>query len=149
MSRLFQITILLVFIVSTAMRCNNGALKIGQEMNLRVNPNPIPIENDSASFEIVTSLPSIRTLKKIDSLVFEISHEKGDHLMTIGTTKMMIPTKWNKTTNLHDTVTFELTNFSVPDQTTLYFQVSMHKNGKTKTTEPLPVGHFKNKKDGR
>ena len=147
MNKLLQSILLFVFLVSTAMQCDNRTLKIAQEMDLQVNPNPIPIEDGKTIFELITTLPAIKTLKKMDSLVFELSYQVNDELVPIGTNKMSIPGSWNGTTNLYDTTTFELTDFSVPDYTTLYFQMDMFKDGSKKTTELLAISRFKNKKD--
>ena len=71
-------------------------------MDLQVNSNPIPIEDGKTIFELITTLPAIKTLKKMDSLVFELSYQVNDELVPIGTNKMSIPGSWNGTTNLYD-----------------------------------------------
>jgi len=131
------------------MQCDNGTLKIAQEMDLQVNPNPIPIQNGNSTFDLITTLPEVRTLKRIDSLVFELSYQIDGEPFMIGSTRMLTPENWDGTTNLNDTATFELTNFSVPDNTPMYFQMNMFKNGSKKTTELLAVSRFENKKDER
>ena len=149
MSKLLQLILLSVFLISTAMQCDNGTLKIAQEMDLQVSPNPIPIQNGNSTFDLITTLPEVRTLKRIDSLVFELSYQIDGEPFMIGSTRMLTPENWDGTTNLNDTATFELTNFSVPDNTPMYFQMNMFKNGSKKTTELLAVSRFENEKDER
>jgi hypothetical protein len=149
MSKFLQVTLLFVFLISTAMQCDNGTLQIGQEMDLQVYPNPIPVKHGEASFDLITTLPAIRTLKKIDSLVFELSYQKDGELVTIGSTKMRIPVNWNGIANLHDTAAFELTDFSIPNNTYLNFQMNMFKNGSRKTSELLAISRFVNEEDER
>ncbi|MEM6754252.1 MAG: hypothetical protein AAF630_14910, partial [Cyanobacteria bacterium P01_C01_bin.38] len=62
-------------------------------------------------------------------------------------TAMLTPPDWEGTTNLNDRVSFELTDFSVPDYTPLYFQMNMFKNGSKKTSELFAVSRFENEKD--
>jgi hypothetical protein len=149
MSKLLQLILLSVFLISTAMQCDNGTLKIAQEMDLKVNPNPIPIQNGNSTFDLITTLPAVRTLKKIDSLVFELSYQIDGEFFIIGSTRMLTPENWDGTTNLNDSATFEVTDFSVPDNTPMYFQMNMFKNGSKKATELLVVSRFENEKDER
>ena len=79
------------------MQCDNGTLKIAKETDLQVNPNPIPIKNGETSFDLITTLPAIRTLKKIDSLVFELSYQIDGELFKIGSTRMLTPENWDGT----------------------------------------------------
>lgn len=69
-------------------------------MDLQVNPNPIPIHNGNSTFDLITTLPAVRTLKKIDSLVFELSCQIDGELFMIGSTRMLTPENWDGTTNL-------------------------------------------------
>lgn len=146
MNRFLTITLFSVCIISTAMQCKNEAIKIAQEMNLQVSPNPIPIKNSNASFLLITKLSAIKTLKKTDSLVFKLSYQADNKYVVIGSKKISTTSNWNRISNLYDTTTFKLTNFLVSDHTTLYFQMNTFKNGNKKTTKSFPISYFENEK---
>lgn len=58
---------------------------------------------------------------------------------------MLTPKNWDGTSNLNDTVIFEVTDFSVPDYTPLYFQLNMFKNVSNKVSELVAISRFENK----
>ena len=148
MRKFLQVTLLFFSLILTAMQCDNGTLKIAQEMELKVNPNPIPVKNGKVSFDLITTLPAAKTLNKIDSLFFQLSYQIDGEIVIIGSSRMFSKKHLNGWTNLTDTTTFGLTDFSVPDHAPLYSQMNMFKNGRKKTSELLAISRFENIRTG-
>lgn len=150
MRKFLQVTLLFFSLILTAMQCDNGTLKIAQEMELKVNPNPnpIPVNNGEVSFDLITTLPAARTLNKIDSLFFQLSYQIDGEIVIIGSTGMFSKKHLYGRTNLTDTTTFGLTDFLVPDRAPLYFLMNMFKNGRKKTSELFAISRFQNIRTG-
>ena len=124
------------------MQCNTSNLNILRETHLQVYPNPIPVEHGKAAFELTTTYLEPHSLKKLDSITYELSYRFEGLHKTIGAKKIVIPANIKTLDSLKDVTTFELCNFTPLGYTPLYIRINLFKNGKRRNMQAIKISHF-------
>ena len=139
--RIFNTFLIFFVFMLSGMTCTK-ALVILSATDVKISPNPVPVEKNEAKYQVNMIYPPGDPVTKIDSIETELLCLTNSGDSVIGTTIFYIPDDWDGKSVLRHSNSFALSNFVIPENDTIYYRMTVYRKYRSKSMIRLDAGRF-------